>query len=340
VSRLVSRRWFLGGAGSLAMGAVLLPDLRTFFARNVGGETPIYQHVPVFGTRMSFAVRHPDARLVRDAIRAAIRSVFDVHQTMTLFEPSPLTYLNTHGVERDQEVSESLWAVLCASRELHRRTGGLFDATLGRLIPRLQRELAAGQSGLSEAQVASLLATTGWNQVNMDDARHTVRFAHPNTALDFNGIAKGYAVDQAVSVLRRAGLEHFLVNAGGDLYAAGTASPQSRGWPIRLESTIPGAAPLHTFEISDRAVATSGNAAQPRGSDGRVIEHLIHPALGVPTGNYVTATVLARTAMEADAWATAAFVGEPSFLVQNLSPTDGPEIYLVDRQGQIRTLVA
>ncbi len=340
MNRPLTRRRFLGGMGSLVLGAALVPDLRVFFKGTDDGEPPIYQHVPVLGTRVSFAVRHSDARLVRDAIRAAVRAVFDVHQTMTLYEPSPLTFLNANGLERAQQVPDSLWAVLQASRDLHQQTGGLFDATMGRLNQRLRREAVAGREVPSEARVATMMAGTGWSHVSMDEEHRSVCFSHPNTALDFNGIAKGYAVDQAVKALREAGLQHFLVNAGGDLYAAGTASPQSRGWPIRLEQAVPGGGPLRSFEVSERAVATSGNGFQPHGSDGQRIEHLVHPALGVPAGDFVTATALASTAVAADAWATAAFVGDPSFLVQKLPTSGGPEIHLVGRQGGIRTLGA
>jgi thiamine biosynthesis lipoprotein len=294
--------------------------------------------VPVLGTRVSFAVRHSDEREARDAIRAAVGAIFEVHQTMTLHEPSPLTYLNKRGIESPVEVPASLWSILQASRNLHQQTGGLFDATLGRLVRRLHHVGARGDARPSDKEIASLLAGVGFEHVVMDEGRRTVGFSHPDTALDFNGIAKGYAVDQAVGVLRRAGIEHFLVNAGGDLYAAGRASPESEGWPIRLDSTEPGQPPLATFQISDRAVATSGNTFQRTGPLGHTIEHLVHPGLGVPTGDFVTASAIAQTAMEADVWATAAFVGQPSVLTGILPYRGGPELHLVDASRRVLSI--
>ena len=71
MSQGVTRRGLIGGMGGLALGAVLVPDLRPVLARDGSAAPPIFKHVPVLGTRVSFAVRHPDPRLVRDALRAA-----------------------------------------------------------------------------------------------------------------------------------------------------------------------------------------------------------------------------------------------------------------------------
>ncbi len=328
-----TRRRFLTGLGVTA-GAVLVPGLGTLALNSTGAVT--YRHVPVLGTRVSFAVRHGDPRLAREAIRAGIRAVFEVHGTMTLHEPSPLTHLNTYGLDQPQQVPTSLWSVLRASRDLHRQTGGLFDATMGRLIRQLQDTTARGESLPSEAAMQNLRQGIGWDHVVTDDSNRTVTLTHPHTSLDFSGIAKGFAVDQAAAALRRAGVEHFLVHAGGDLYAAGSASPWSRGWPVHLQSSEPGRPPLRTFMVRDQAVATSGNTARPRRADGQRIEHLVHPDLGLRGGNSVTATALANSVMEADAWSTAAFVGSPSDLAARLSGAPpGLEIHLTDRSGRV-----
>ena len=94
---------------------------------------------------------------------------------------------------------------------------------------------------------------------------------------------------------------HFLINAGGDIRAGGTQGDED-GWVVQLQSPVAGAPPLHRFLLRDEAVATSGNTKQPQ-------PHLFNGHLGQQADALVSATAVARTAAEADAWSTAAFVG-------------------------------
>lgn len=304
MSRPLSRRGFLLGAGAATAGAVLVPDLRALLAPEAVPTT--YKHFPALGTRVSIAVRHPDTRLARVGIRAAIRAVFEVHQTMTLHEPSPLTLLNDRAGPHAQVVPDSLWQVLQASGRLYAQTGGLFDASLGR-----------------------------WASVELETERQAVRLHQPDMGIDLNGIAKGYAVDCAAAALRQAGLVHFLVNAGGDLYAAGCESEASEGWVIHLHAGTPQAVPLRSFTISNQAVATSGNTVRPAGPDGQPTPHLKHPSLGWPAAAPLLATAIAPTAMAADAWSTAAFVGAPTELAQRRSSVAGVALYRAEVDGRI-----
>jgi thiamine biosynthesis lipoprotein len=260
----------------------------------VGSESPLIQDAVVaLGTRVTFLVRHSDVRHARASIDRAIGAIFDVHATMTLHDESPLTVLNRRGSVRPVQVPSSLIEVLSASQRITNATAGAFDASVG------------GRQ-------------VGMENVEVDDANRTVRLHHANTALDFNGIAKGYAVDRATAELRRSGIQHFIVNAGGDLYAAGLASPDKEGWDIHLENPQPGSAPLHHWLLSDRAVATSGNAYRPKQEDGQPRAHLTEPATGRGSRQYVSTTVIADSALEADAWSTALFVGDPAEMMRRI----------------------
>ncbi len=338
MSTQISRRAVLGSLGAVCAGALLVPDLSSVFGLGSkhasAGVAAIARQVPVLGTRVTLVVRHPDQRLAQYAIRQAVRALFEVHGTMTRHEPSQLTSLNRFGASETQIVAAPVLAVLERSRELHGATGGLFDATMGRLTRELQQFAERKQRLPGDRELSHLLKGTGWQQVHADPVSRRVSFAHPNTELDFDGIAKGYAVDRAVLALRQQGMQHFLVNAGGDLYAAGQPAPDQEGWPIHVEAPG-GGRPAHTLVISNRAVATSGNSFRPKLPSGQVIRHLLNPRLASPSGEFASATVVAENAMDADAWSTAAFIGKPAE-VEGLARRHGNlDALLVDPGGRV-----
>lgn len=259
--KALTRRAFLAGSvGGLGMA---LGPFRFFGVRN---DPSIFaDSFPALGTRLRVVIRTADERHARWAMRQAMAAVFDVHHCMTLHDESPLTVLNRRG---ELVVPESFIKVLAEAKRVHRESEGAFDPTV---------QSVAG----------------GIDEIEVDAHNRRVAFHRPELSLDFNGIAKGYAVDRAVQALRDAGFDDFLVNAGGDLYASGTDAAGA-AWDVRLD--VPGTA--RRWRISDRAVATSGTLHQP-----------IH--LRSPTGHelqWQSATVLAPTCMQADAWATALFV--------------------------------
>jgi thiamine biosynthesis lipoprotein len=308
----LTRRRLLSALGGFVGGVVLRPDLRGLGLLVERQERTIFRHVPALGTRVSFLVDHPDRALADHAIRRAIRAIFSVHEAMTLHEPSPLTWLNAHGLVRPVEVPESLLTVLLSSRQLHSATGGLFDATLS--------GEGAGRG-------------PGWRGVFVDEANRRVGLGQPELALDFNGIAKGYAVDCAAAVLRGEGIGDFLINAGGDLYASGSPWSEPRGWTIRLEAPAHNIASPRKIRVTDQAVATSGNWMQPRDPEGQPISHLVHPLGDALGSRMVSATAIAASAMEADAWATAAFVGGPSQMAAFADAPGNPELHFLEKDG-------
>ena len=246
----------------------------------------VHEQLAALGTRVSFVVRHSDTRQARAAIERAMGLVLDVHATMTLHDASPLTHLNRRAAQGATAVPGSLLAVLDAGMQIHNDTGGVFDPSI---------------RGVRD----------GMKHVEVDASNRTVRFHHPAVAIDLNGIAKGYAVDVAAEHLRQSGMEHFIINAGGDLYAAGTPGGAELGWPIHLRSERSEPLSRPQWLLSDRAIATSGNGHRERDADGVAIPHLFDPRTGRPVQQYETTTVLASSAMEADAWSTALFVGDP-----------------------------
>jgi len=292
----------MGSAGLLGAGFMLGP-FRVALTRQ---EWPlIHDHMVALGTRVSFVVRHPDARHARTVIERAMAMVMDVHATMTLHDESPLTHLNRRAAQGGITVPASMVAVLQAGVNVHRASGGVFDPTI------------QGVRG-------------GMNHLELDAPNRTVRFHHRDVSIDLNGIAKGYAVDVAAGHLRASGIEHFIINAGGDLYAAGTSGDGEGGWPIHLGMSAGWNPKRAQWRLSDRAIATSGNIHRDRDPAGDPIPHLVDPRTGMAVQQYETSTVLADSTMEADAWSTALFVGDPEQMRQRIAASPQLEALCVE----------
>jgi thiamine biosynthesis lipoprotein len=199
---------------------------------------------------------------------------------MSFHEPdSDVTRLNRHAHTRAIEVDRRTHAVLARAQDLSRASNGLFDCTIG------QRMMALGALPRT-AGVGGHAAAT-WRDVTLLPGNR-VRFRRP-LALDLGGIAKGFAVDQAIEALARLGAEAACVNAGGDLRVFG-----DRDWPIALRRPDAPGEFVSLPPIRNRALATTADSFAPHGA-------IVDPASGESRSSPRSVSVLAPTCMDADA---------------------------------------
>jgi len=140
--------------------------------------------------------------------------------------------------------------------------------------------------------------------VDLDVRRHRVRLLQRGVRLDLGGIAKGYAVDEALRLLSDLGLARSLVDAGGNV-VAGDAPPGESYWRVAVAPLRSGDAPGHQVRLRRAAVATSGDAWQFAILDGQRYSHIVDPRTGMALSGRRSTTVVAHDGMTADAWATA-----------------------------------
>lgn len=226
----------------------------------------------------------------RPALDAAFAALDRVDQRMSLWKSeSELSRLNARG---RAHVSPELLLVLRAALELARDSGGAFDPTVEPLV-RAAGHLGEPARGLTSQELAALLTSVGHQRVHLEDSGVSL---DPGTRLDLGGIAKGYAADLALGALRQAGARSGVVDLGGSSLAVfGRPVAVTVRDPERADGT-----PWASFELADRALSTSGGDQRPG--------HILDPRSGQPASGVLAATVLAKSAMEADALSTAAFV--------------------------------
>lgn len=241
------------------------------------------------------------------AVEAAFVAVEQVDRDMSLYRPqSDIGRLNRQTGQHDVRVRESTAAVLRESLNTARASHGALDVTVAPLLAQWGF-FSVREAAPNPKQIEAVLALVDYRHLQLDDANRTVRLAQPGMQLDLGGIAKGYAVDQAAEALQRHGVRQGMVNAGGDLRLLGP-HPDGDPWIVGVQHPLAPARLLLALSLDGGAVATSGNYLRYRVYNSRRYGHLLHPQTGYPARTALSVTVVAPTAMRADALATAALV--------------------------------
>ena len=270
-------------------------------------------HGPTMGTRWSASV-DADSTLDLAALRQDLAAAVEqVDAQMSPWKPdSDLMRLNRAPVDTWVALPAQLLEVLGCALDVHRLSEGAFNPCVGALVnawgfgavrdaPDAQAIRAARSSTPRSAQ----------NALELDRPAGRARLRAP-LQLDLCGIAKGYAVDRMVAVLRRHGVRHALASLDGELRAVG-GQFSGAPWAVALERPEAGCRAVHgVIELEDLAVATSGDYRRFLQVGDAHLAHTMDAQRCAPVNNDVASvTVLAQTCMQADAWATALLVAGP-----------------------------
>jgi thiamine biosynthesis lipoprotein len=265
------------------------------------------------GTRWSATLDADDCLDMDDLQQDLAAAVDQVDQQMSPWKPdSDLMRVNRAPVDAWVEVPAELMEVLVCALEVNRQSAGAFDPCVGGLVN------AWGFGAQSDAPDAIAIRIARQSQplpahacLVLDKAAGRVRKRVP-LQLDLCGIAKGYAVDRMAQVLQKHGVRHALAALDGELRAVGAQS-SGASWSVALESPeLEHRAERGVIELADLAVATSGDYRRYLEVGGTRLAHTMDPRRWAPVNNGVASvTVLARTCMQADAWATALLVAGP-----------------------------
>ena len=270
-------------------------------------------HGPTMGTRWSATV-DVDATVDLAALRRdLVAAVEQVDEQMSPWKPdSDLMRLNRAPVDVWVDLSDEILEVLSCAVDINRLSVGAFDPGVGALVD------AWGFGAVRDAPDAG--AINAARHVAPRPTHECLEFDRPAgrarkrdpLQLDLCGIAKGYAVDSMAAVLQQHGVDHALVALDGELRAVGSQAGGAP-WPVALEQPEAGRRAVRgVIELQDLAVATSGDYRRYLEVGGARLAHNMDARCAAPVNNSVASvTVLARSCMHADAWATALLVAGP-----------------------------
>lgn len=257
----------------------------------------------VWATSYHITYEGPDE--LQDSILRVLR---EVELSASAFDNSSL--VSRINANETDSLDARLLVLLKTSMRINKLTQGAIDPTVGPLVAAWgfgkSHEISADTTAID-----SVRAFTGMDKIGINKER--ILKSDPRISLDFSSIAKGYGCDCIGEMLRRNGVINYLIEIGGEVAAAGK-SPRGTDWQIAIDKPqFESAARTHQAQeaiaITNCGVATSGNYRNFKDTDNGRIGHIIDPVSGRPsTTDVLSATIVAPSAMEADAFATACMV--------------------------------
>jgi thiamine biosynthesis lipoprotein len=305
-------------------------------AAPAGRDEVVSESRPAMGSMATVTI----AGLPQEATRAGIDAAFAVFArvdwSMNEWRPeSPLSALNAAAGHGWVTLPADLCDVLRQAKRAARRSGGLFDPTWAALsdLWRFDRPDFTPPDPVRVAAACRLVDHHALLLRDLADGACEARLPREGMRVGLGGIAKGWALDAAARALRALGYRDFLLQAGGDLFAAGRRG--GAPWPVAVRD--PRGGPLDTLAsvaVSDRAFSTSGDYEHAFVKDGRRYHHLIDPRTCEPARASRAVSVLARTAVEAEVLGKVLFVtGGRDALA--LAAHSGAEAIVVTASGEV-----
>ncbi|MCM3570422.1 FAD:protein FMN transferase [Neobacillus mesonae] len=224
-----------------------------------------------------------------------------VEHACSRFSPDSELMTACRNMEKPVPISPFLFEPLKFALEMAKWTEGEFDPAIGKVMEEqgYNRHYLTGTS----IETPSADSTAAYRDIILDEQDHTLYLNKP-LVIDLGAVAKGFAIDLAAKELRE--FESFIINAGGDLFAAGM-DRNGRPWKVGIQHPIKKDQIIDCIEISNEAVCTSGSYER-RNAKMPGMHHIISPKTGYSPNDCVSSTIIAPFAMLADAFSTTAFL--------------------------------
>ena len=282
----------------------------------------------VMGTRASVTLwTEQDAAPLFDALKEEMARLNALLSPWV--ESSELARVNAHAGETTQTISLEFYQLLVRSLDYYQLTDGAFDITFasaGHLY-----DYRKGKAP-DDSELAAANQHIGADRIELT-APDKVRFRDPGTRIDLGGIAKGYAIDQGIALLKEAGVRHAYLSLGGDSYVLG--DHRGRPWEVGIQHPRSKKDIAMKLPMANLAMSTSGDYQRYFIQDGRRIHHILSPKTGKSIDGLASVTVLCDNSIDADALSTSVFVlgAEKGLALINRLPDTSAII--IDREGNV-----
>ncbi|MNJ95582.1 Thiamine biosynthesis lipoprotein ApbE precursor [compost metagenome] len=262
----------------------------------------------LMGNRFEFTVIADDEDMGQSAIDAAVAEVSRIEALLSTFKDNSQTNLiNNHAGIKPVKVDTEMITLIQRSVKISAITQGAFDITYGSIDKSLWN-FDVNMTSLPDFETAlQSVSLINYQNVIIDTENSTVMLKHEGMRIGFGGIGKGYAADRAKQILQDLGIKSGIVNAAGDLITWGTQA-DDKNWTIGIADPDQRDRPFSALNISNMAIATSGNYEKYATINGKKYSHTIDPKTGLPVSGIKSVSILCPSAELADALATPVIV--------------------------------
>jgi len=314
----------------LRLGVVLLAAVAAMTDAHAEWVTRVTDGI--MGTRITVELWSDDEPKAQRAIDAVLDEMRHIDESMSTYKPtSEVSQVNAHAADGPMHISKELFDLLTTAREYSVLTDGAFDityASVGYLYDFRKRVRP------TEAAIDAALPAINYEHVVLDPVNQTVRFSQKGVRIDLGGIAKGYAVDQGIDVLKSFGITRAYVSAGGDSRIIGDRFGHPWIVGVRDPRKGPGEALLR-IPLVDAAISTSGDYERFFDEGGVRYHHIIDPHTGHSASKVRSATVIAPTATRTDGLSKTAFVLGPDKAMEIYNRIEDVDAVIVKLDGTV-----
>ena len=305
----INRRSFLKLSGVLGIGLASATAIPTL-AEAVKFDRELYKISKTrlaMGTFVSMTLLHSSRDQAEDAMGEAFLEIDRLSRTINRFdETTAVAQLNREGFLKD--VPPEVAAVVFRALEYYRISNGAFDISVKPVVDLFKEKFSEGKNmPPTEGELRKALSLV--NASNIEFEGFYLRFKEPGMGITLDGIAKGYIVDRASQVLAKHRIKNHLINAGGDIRTMGHGRDK-KPWAIAVQDPQKKKHYPDIIHMTNGAIATSGNYEIYFDKE-KMFHHIVNPGTGLSPDKSTSVSVLAETAMDADALSTSVFVMDP-----------------------------
>ncbi|MES9939138.1 MAG: FAD:protein FMN transferase [Candidatus Thiodiazotropha sp. 6PLUC1] len=285
----------------------------------------------IMGTKIAVELWHKDRQMGELAVTAVMDEFRRLDEKLSPYkESSELSLLNRMAAEGAVSISGELFHLLEESQKYAELTEGAFDITFASIGH--QYDYRKGKKPSQEITTQTL-PLIDYRHILLKPEEQSVMFRKRGVRIDLGGIAKGYAVDKGIELLRERGIEHALISAGGDSRLIG--DHQGRPWHIGIQAPRNREAMAAVLPLSDSAISTSGDYERFFEAEGIRYHHIITPKTGSSAREVQSVTILGPNATRTDALSTSIFVLGAKAGMAMVNRLDDIEAVIIDNQGQL-----
>lgn len=285
----------------------------------------------IMGTMVIVDIWHDKPEVANKCSKQVFNEMYRIDQAMSpLRDDSELSAINQHAADREVKISDEIYQLIDKSLELSRASNGAFDitfASVGYLYD------YRNKIHPTEKNIKINLNAINYRHIQLNQKNKTVKFKHKNVRLDFGGIAKGYAVDNAIALLKTCGIKNGMVSAGGDSRVTGDRN--GKPWMIGVRHPRQKDKVVVRLPLSNSAISTSGDYERFFIEDGKRYHHIINPETGTSVENTWSATVIGNDAMTTDALSTTLFVLGAEKAIKFIESYEGVDAIIIDDKGKM-----
>jgi FAD:protein FMN transferase len=287
----------------------------------------------IMGTAIRAELWHEDSAAAEAALDAVMEEMHRIDRAMSPFKPeSELSRINREAAKAPVPISEEMYELLERSIEFSKSSNGAFDITFAGVG--CMFDYRNGVKPRAE-EIAAALPGVDYRHLRLNRRTRTVQFARGGVRIDLGGIAKGYAVDNCIALLKARGVKQALVVAGGDSRVLGDR--RGRPWMIGVRDPRRKDAMVAMMPLVDAAISTSGDYERYFEADGVRHHHILDPKTGVSASAVRSATIIGPDATTTEGISKSVFVMGPERGIRFAESLPGIDAVVIDADGDMHT---